>query len=221
MTRLIVLAALLLPASACGGEATTAAARAQGGCPMLSAADRTVIENALGYFPDDLSPLGNAVLCDDAAGVEAALKGGADPNAREPKGLTPVLIAAALPRDPILQRLLAAGGDANAHESDTRTLALSFAISAGLHGGDWRGYRTLLAKGADVNRSVENGPTPVEWAVSLGQFDRVPELIERGYDHDLPGLAYSIVHYQAAAAKRPARDQALAAVRAAMAKAGR
>lgn len=215
MTRLILVAALMVPTASCGGAAPDAIAGSErGGCPMLSAADRSAIENALGYFPDDLSPLGTAVLCNDAAAVEEALKAGADPNTREPKGLTPVLIAAALSRDPILKRLLAAGGDANAHESDTRTLALSFALSAGLHGKDWRAYETLLASGADVNRSVDNGPTVAEWAVSLGQFDRVPELLERGYRRDLPGLAYTLEHHQAAPAARPARDKALAAVKA-------
>lgn len=185
---------------------------------MLSAADRDAIANALGTMPTGLSPLGDAALCDDMAGAEAALKAGGDPNSREPGGLTPVVIAAALSRDAILQRLLAAGGDANAYEADTRTLALSFALSAGLHGKDWRAYQTLLAHGADVNRSVENGPTVAEWAVSLGQFERVPELLERGYRRDLPGLAYSIESYQAAPAARGARDAALAAVKALIAK---
>ena len=75
---------------------------------MMSSDDRAVIENAFGYYPDDVSPLSQAILCDDVAKADRLLAQGASPNQREPGGLTPVLIAAALSRDALLARLLQA-----------------------------------------------------------------------------------------------------------------
>lgn len=176
-------------------------------------ADRPMIENALGYYPEDVSPLSRAVLCDDGAAVDKALAGRADPNLREPGGLTPVLIAAALSRDEILRKLLAAGGDPNSYESDTGQLALAYALAAGVHRRDWRTYETLLDHGADINFGGGK-VTPIgEWAQSLGQFETVSDLLDRGYRKDLTGLAWSLERRSAGDATQ-ARDKALAKLRA-------
>jgi hypothetical protein len=176
---------------------------------------REPIENALGYYPEDVSTLSAAVLCDDRSAVGRALAGKADPNLREPGGLTPVLIAAALSRDEILRKLLAAGGDANSYESDTGQLALAYA-----HAKDWRAYYTLLEQGADINFGGGK-VTPIgEWAEALGQFDKIAELLDRGYRKDLPGLAWSLARRSAGDAA-PARDAALAKLRKLIAAEGR
>jgi hypothetical protein len=204
-----MLAVLATAPTACGQNAPTKAAS-----PMTctTPADRDMIENALGHYPEDVSPLSTAVLCDDRAGVDAALAGRADPNLREPGGLTPVLIAAALSREEILRKLLAAGGDPDAYESDTGQLALAYALAAGVHHQDWRAYDTLLDK-ADINAGGGK-VTPIgDWAVTLGQFDRVAELLDRGYRKDLSGLAWTLERRSAGDAGE-ARDKALAKVRA-------
>ena len=46
--------------------------------------------------------------------------------------------------------------------------------------------------GADINLSADGGPTIARWASSLGRFDKVVELLDRGYRHDLPALARSV-----------------------------
>lgn len=194
MKRLSILPALAMTLLACDGSgaSTDMPGAHAGGCSRMSSDDRAVIENAFGYYPDGLSPLSQAILCDDSAKVDRLLTQGANPNQREPGGLTPVIVAAALSREPMLLRLLNAGGDANAHESDTRTLALSYAFSAGVHRDDWRAYYCLLDHGADINLSADGGPTIARWASSLGRFDKVVELLDRGYRHDLPALARSV-----------------------------
>ncbi|MDV5822858.1 ankyrin repeat domain-containing protein [Sphingobium naphthae] len=181
---------------------------------MVSSDDRAVVENAFGYYPDDVSPLSQAILCDDAAKADRLLAQGASPNQREPGGLTPVLIAAALSRDALLARLLQAGGDPNAYESDTRTLALSYALSAGVHQGDWRAYERLIDEGADINRSAQGGPTIARWASSLGQFDKVEQLLDQGYRADLPALARSVERRNVPDKAKAAQARLLARIRA-------
>lgn len=181
---------------------------------------RERIANALGYYPEDVSALSAAVLCDDRPAVERALAGKADPNLREPGGLTPVLIAAALSRDEILHKLLTAGGDANSYENDTGQLALAYALAAGVHAKDWRAYYTLLEHGADINFGGGKVSPIGEWAEALGQFDKVAELLDQGYRKNLSGLAWSLSRRSAGDAA-PARDAALAKLRSVIAAEGR
>ena len=61
-----------------------------------------------------------------------------------------------------------------------------------MHRGDWRAYERLIDEGADINRSAQGGPTIARWASSLGQFDKVEQLLDRGYRADLPALARSV-----------------------------
>lgn len=180
---------------------------------MLAPGERIKIENLIGSYPRDVSPLSTAVLCDDAAAVDAELKRGADPDKRERSGKTPVLYAAALSRDAILRKLLDAGGDADAFDGANR-LALSLAFSAGLHFDDWRAYYTLLERGADVNFSANGVSTVAVRAVALGRPDKATELLDRGYRHDLPGLAQSLENRAVTDDQLAARDAALARVRA-------
>lgn len=215
MRRALLLPALAMTLLSCNGSGASADLPGRdGGCSMMSSDDRAVIENAFGYYPDDVSPLSQAILCDDAPKADRLLAQGASPNQREPGGLTPVLIAAALSRDALLARLLQAGGDPNAYESDTRTLALSYALSAGVHQGDWRAYERLIDEGADINRSAQGGPTIARWASSLGQFDKVEQLLDRGYRADLPALARSVERRNVPDKAKPAQARLLARIRA-------
>ncbi|GEM_PF-2207514 len=213
--RLLVCAGTALALAACGGGAI-GSTTGNGECRVADVQDRDRIVDALGYFPDRLSPLGAAVLCNDASGVEAALKGGASPNAREPGGETPLLIAAAIPRTDLLKRLLAAGGDPNSWEKDARSLALHYALSAGVQHDDWSAWDALLASHADINFRPPGGATIAEDAVSLSAVDKLLELLDRGYRTDLARLVRNLeaVHYDAET--EPLRLQAIERVRALM-----
>lgn len=209
--RRIVLAALLIASAGCGSGGSPAAAK--GGCRTTGLPDRDRINDALGHVPDRASPLGRAVLCDDAAGVEAALKAGADSDAREPGGETPVLFAAAIPRTALLKRLLAAGGDADTYERDAHTLALTYSLSAGVNYDDWSAWDVLLAGGANINFRPPGGATIAEEAVSLGAIDRLLMLLDRGYRNDPARLARALETSRFNAATEPKRLQALERVR--------
>jgi ankyrin repeat protein len=195
MRGAILLALAATTLAACG----SGSAAQNGECRVKDVRDRDRVIDLLGYFPDHPSPLAAAVLCDDAAGLETALKTGSSPNAREPGGETPLLIAAAIPRTALLKRLLAAGGDPNSWETDTRTPALGYALAAGVHYGDWSAWDLLLASGADINFRPPHGDTIAEWAVSLGAVDKLLQLLDRGYHEDPARLVRSLeaVHYDA------------------------
>ncbi|WP_294252484.1 ankyrin repeat domain-containing protein [uncultured Sphingomonas sp.] len=208
----LILAGLAMLA-ACGAAAVESTPK-NGACQDVQDRDRIV--DALGYFPNRLSPLGAAVLCNDAAGVERALKGGASPNAREPGGETPLLIAAAIPRTDLLKRLLASGGDPNSWEKDARTLALHYALSAGVQRDDWSAWDVLLASHADINFRPPGGATIAEDAVSLGAVDKLLQLLDRGYHVDPARLVRELEAVRYDANTEPLRLQAIERVRALM-----
>ena len=63
----------------------------------------------------------------DVHAVEAALASGADPNAEEDDGWTPLMYAAAKGHDTIVQRLIVAGASANAKSNSGWTPLMSAA----------------------------------------------------------------------------------------------
>jgi len=184
-----------------------------GRCTMFFPTELNKIENIFGSVPVDVSPLSTAVLCDDLDGVHAELAKGADPNRREPDGGTPVLFAAGLSRDAILRKLLDAGGDPNSFETDSNFSALTYALSVGIWFQDWRAYYTLLERGADVNFKRDGLSTVAQRAAVLGQFEKVLELLDRGYRHDLERLEGTLGRLAVSDKALPARDRALARVR--------
>lgn len=215
-THLLTVALLAATLASCGeGASATAEADAarKDGCRVTDLPDRDRINDALGYVPERPSPLAAAVLCNDAAGVEAALRAGASPNAREPGGETPLIIAAAIPRTPLLKRLLAAGGDPNAYEKDAGTLALTYALSAGVQYDDWSAWSALLNHGTDIGYRPPGGATIAEEAVSLGAIDKLLELLDRGYAVDPERLAKALETSRFDQATEPKRLKALERVR--------
>lgn len=139
--------------------------------------------NAQGY--QGVTPLIWATQCQSAVGMRALLEAGADPNVRF--GITtPVLMAAASGDPEILRLMLAHGGDANARDVGGWN-ALETAFSFGMQQRGWDNYYTLLAHGADVN--ARNGSTIAEFAAAMNQYDKVADLLDRGYSVNLPALA--------------------------------
>ena len=139
-----------------------------------------------GQGHDGVTPLLWALGCDNARGIESLLKAGANPN--QDVGAGTAVYLAATRHDPrVLRVLLQHGGDANAFDANTGMTALQEAFSLGLHGFGWDNYDALLAK-ADINRADEHGWTIATEAAAMGRFDKVVELLERGYARDLSGL---------------------------------
>lgn len=170
-----------LAKAACEGDRKTIAAELK----------RGVNPNAEGLWK--LTPLVWALHCKNVAGIEDLLAAGADPNVRVPEVAdqpTAVVLAAGM-RDPkILRALLSHGGDPNAAEADTNgdNTALTAAFLLGVHENIWDNYSMLLSAGADINR-VYNDETIVELAILFKRFDKVYDLIEKGYKIRLSNVA--------------------------------
>lgn len=133
------------------------------------------------------TPLFWAFTCRNPAGMEALLKAGADPNYTYPgKGGASVVFAAASLKDgAYLKLLLRYHGDPNAGEVEGSKSALMAAMEAAFESGDWGNYYALLDGGADINRVYGYGETIATLAALRNEYDKLIELLERGYTRDL------------------------------------
>lgn len=151
-----------------------------------------VDSNGLGF--DAVTPLFWALHCENLTGVEALLKAGADPNHNIAGGFSSVYAASTMENSAFLKILLKYGGDPNADDIKAGDTALSQALSLGIHGEGWDNYYSLLEAGADINREYGDGNTIAIRAAALNQYDKVAELLERGYNSNLDtlvGYAYT------------------------------
>jgi ankyrin repeat protein len=98
---------------------------------------------------------------------------GADPNAVDDDGATPILLAEDLA---VVEALIAAGADPNRPDSLGQT-PLHFAV-------DWGDahVETLLAAGADPNAADVTGDTPLHWASRYASVGTVEALLRGGAD---------------------------------------
>ena len=100
-----------------------------------------------------------AVFAKDIAGVTTALRGGANPNARDDRGVPPLVHAASRGVPEIVAALVEAGAAVNANpEHDTTPLI------AAVQGGNIEIVRILLAAGANVDQADHLRMTPVSAA---------------------------------------------------------
>lgn len=169
--------------------------------------------------------LAQAACLGDTEAVVAALQAGANPNAIGREGMTPVrwalrcgslngmqellraggdpvpgavMDAARIGNSDFLRLLLRAGADPNARDEEGPWSALRIAFSMGLQGKGWEGYYALLEAGADINAAGPGG-TIAEFAAALNQYDKVAELLDRGYGHDLNELGLYVQRVERAA----------------------
>jgi ankyrin repeat protein len=174
-----------------------AAALAKAGCEgdiariKQLAADGVLVE-AKGK--DDIHPLLWAMECHSHAGVKTLLELGADPNYVYGGHASAIWIAAREPDVEMLQLFIAHGGDLNRRYNDDSPLMR--AITLGTQTGYWKNYYLLLDAGADINQPGELNRTVAEYANTLGQMDKIAELLRRGYSyhlHDLMALVQNVV----------------------------
>jgi ankyrin repeat protein len=136
-----------------------------------------------------------AIRTNNLAAVSALLGQGADVNARDSDGVTPLMSAAAVGTIDVMKRLLAAGADVNAH-STLGSSALTWATK------DVEKVKLLLDHGADVNVVSNAGRTPLLVAtMSDPSAEAVKLLIAHGADvHAADKLQATALHTAAVAA---------------------
>ena len=139
--------------------------------------------------------------------IEALLKAGADPKARDEDQETPLLHGAAWNKNPaVVQVLLAAGADVQARDEDQETP---------LHGAAWNKnpavVQVLLAGGADPMARDEDQETPLHLAAYNENPAAVQALLAGGADPNARDEDQETPLHWAAHNKNPAVVQALLA----------
>lgn len=131
----------------------------------------------------EVTPLMHAAERDNLRLVKLILASGADVNARDQRGWTPLMHACMtrLASAEIVEALLGAGADVNAKDRIGRT-ALIWALRTGGGKEVHEKVRLLLAGGADPNAKSQYGETPLLHATSARSLDTVAQLLAAGAD---------------------------------------
>jgi cytohesin len=111
------------------------------------------------------------------AEVKRLLKSGAEVDARNNSGWTPLHFAAQSQDENTIRALLAAGADVDARDDETSGTPLIFAADCGIDEGC---IKALLEVGADVNARDRGGQTALHLAAYMGNAAGVKALLEAG-----------------------------------------
>jgi uncharacterized protein len=140
-------------------------------CSAMAAGARVV-------DPDGTTALHWAVRHDDLAGAEALIKAGADVNAANRYGVTPIAIAAMNGSAAMIRKLLDAGVDPNSANAGGETALMTAARTGKLDA-----VKLLLDRGANVNaKDTVHGQSALMWAVLENHADVVELLLTRSAD---------------------------------------
>lgn len=156
-----------------------------------------------------LTPLVWALHCQNSLGVEALLSAGADPNTRVGEIIekpTVVVLAARMTDPALLRSLLAHGGDPNAAELEGVDTALIAAFHAGATKNQWENYYLLLEEGADINK-VHMDLTVAEYAMTRLWYEKLSEMLDRGYNVRLENLVPGVSDAELADSDRREQEQ--------------
>lgn len=127
---------------------------------------------------DGTTALHWAVYNDDAELVDRLVAAGADVNARNDYGATPLAQAAVVGNVRIIKRLLGAGADVESANADGQTALMVLSRSSNVEAA-----KLLLKRGARVDaREAWRDQTALMWAAAEGQPAMVALLIEHGAD---------------------------------------
>lgn len=126
------------------------------------------------------------------AQVQAIIKAGADVNAKEADGKTPLMYTVEANVSPdVINLLIAAGADVNAQEEQGLS-PLSFAAANNLSPDI---IKVLIEAGADVNCKAANGWTPLMFAARYNSSPEVTEmLLKAGADANPPTLMLAVIN---------------------------
>jgi ankyrin repeat protein len=148
----------------------------------------------LSAAPPSSEQLFQAVQTGDAAQVKRLLDDGADPNARNASGATPLMWA--VPDLPIVKLLVGAGAYVNARSTNLQRTPLL--VAAG-YPGSVPVLQFLLDHGADIHAKDRAGVHALGRAAAFADVDVVRFLVEHGCDPNEPGYGATVRyarHYQ-------------------------
>jgi len=182
--RALLLLTCLLGASAALGAA--AAEPAENPAPLVDAAhagDDAAAQALLASKPhpdvnqsssDGTSALHWAVYHNDVALIDRLLAAGANPNARNDYGSTPLALSAVVGNVAVMKKLLKAGADVESANADGQTALMIVARTSNLEAAS-----VLLSHGAHVNaREQWRGQTALMWAAAEAQPAMVQLLVK-------------------------------------------
>ena len=122
----------------------------------------------------------SAVYQDDLVTAQRLVRAGADVNAANRYGITPLSLACTNGSAPMVELLLKAGADANAPIPGGETPLMTCSRT-----GKVDAVRALLAHGADVKaKETQHGQTALMWAAAEGNAEVVEALIKARADID-------------------------------------
>lgn len=119
----------------------------------------------------------NAVVSRDPDRVKLVIDAGANVNARDAGGFSPLDTAARNRAPTIIEMLIAAGADPNAVDNDG-----FFPLLHAINRNHVPSIEMLAKKGADLEKPTKQGITPLSWAIGDGKFFAAKALIEAGAD---------------------------------------
>jgi uncharacterized protein len=138
--------------------------------------------------PDGTTALHLAVQADREDKVAALLAAGANPNAFNRYGITPLWLAATNGSTPVIRLLLKAGANPAAQLPNGET-----ALMAAAHTGRPEPVKLLLEAGSNPNtRETSEGETALMWAAAENHGEAIRTLIHGGADPNLHAKALDL-----------------------------
>jgi ankyrin repeat protein len=135
------------------------------------------------------------VLAGERVAVQRVIASGADVNAANRYGVTPLVLAAQRGRGDLIELLLKAGATVKTAEAklpEGQTLVMHAART-----GDIASLKALIAAGSDVNaRETRTGTTAAIWAASGNRANAIRVLAEAGAELDVLSKVTSYPHTQ-------------------------
>jgi ankyrin repeat protein len=147
-------------------------------CAPAAVITAAQVPEAAELAQDGSTALHWAVHHDDVAQVQKLLKEGANPNATNDYGATPLSEAAVTGNPAVLSALIKAGAEVNGVNPAGQTALMVLARTSNV-----AAVRVLLKAGARINATeAVRGQTALMWAAAQGQPAMVRELIAQGAD---------------------------------------
>lgn len=139
--------------------------------------DEARLEKWLAEGADINQELVNAITGNDANRVRFLIKKGADVNARDSGGFTPLDTAARNRATTLVEILMDAGADANSPDADG-----FFPLLHAINRNHVPTVEMLAKKGANLELKTKQGITPLSWAIGDGKYFAAKALIDVGAD---------------------------------------